>query len=275
MKLKIIADACANHKGDLSIAKEMIHQAKEVGADFIKFQSWKAEDNTRGQADEMSKFELSEEAHMELMAEAKKAGIEFLTTCFNSGSVNFLGSLGLKYIKVGSAECANYELLENLAKKFEHIIVSTGMHYDEEVIKTTEILKAKAKNFALLHCVSKYPIKDDQFNLNRINWLRTLAPQVGYSDHSAGDDFRASAIAMHIGVDFLERHYILDRSWQTKDQPVSVDTNGLKKIIELAKNPEELKKVAIDNKSLFGEEHRQLSEEEENNRLFYIGRWGK
>jgi len=275
MGLKIIADACANHKGDLAIAKEMIHQAKEVGADFIKFQSWRAKDNARGQIEEMSEFELSEEDHLELMAEAKKVGIEFLTTCFNSKTVDFLSTLGLKYIKVGSAECSNYELLAKLADKFDYLIVSTGMHFDEEVIKVAELLKEKAKGFALLHCVSKYPIGDDQFNLNRIKWLRTLSTQVGYSDHSSGDDFRASAVAMHLGIDFLERHYILDRSWQTKDQPVSVDTEGLKKIVELSKNPEELKRIAKENPAFLGEEHRELSQEEKNNRQFYIGRWGK
>ena len=81
-KTKIIADACANHKGDLKIAKEMIWQAKECGADYIKFQSWQAKDNQRGQQEQMKTFELSDKDHFVLLEEANKAGIKFLTTCF-------------------------------------------------------------------------------------------------------------------------------------------------------------------------------------------------
>ena len=38
--VKIIAEIGANHNGDMSLAKEMIHAAAENGADFAKFQSW-------------------------------------------------------------------------------------------------------------------------------------------------------------------------------------------------------------------------------------------
>ncbi|MDE5698667.1 MAG: N-acetylneuraminate synthase family protein, partial [Lachnospiraceae bacterium] len=39
----IIAEAGVNHNGDLSLAKKMVDAAKDAGADYIKFQTFKPE----------------------------------------------------------------------------------------------------------------------------------------------------------------------------------------------------------------------------------------
>ncbi len=275
-KLKLIVDACSNHLGDVSIAKEMIHVAKESGADIIKFQSWKIEDNQRNEKEKMAQYQLSEKAHYELLEECKKVDIPFLTTCFSSSMVEFLANLGLEHIKVGSAECGNYKLLEKLAKHFPHMFVSTGMHYDEEVLKTNKLLREKASSYTLFHCVSMYPINDKDFNLNRLKWLQEIALSVGYSDHSKGDDFRADAMAMTMGVDYIERHFILDmNNTKAKDQPVSIDSNGIKYLVKLKNDVEEQERIATDNPILYGKKHRDLPSGEAKNREHYIGRWGK
>ena len=42
-KVVIIAEAGVNHNGQLSLAEKLIDAAAEAGADYVKFQSFKAE----------------------------------------------------------------------------------------------------------------------------------------------------------------------------------------------------------------------------------------
>ena len=44
-EMKIIAEIGVNHNGSIDIAKNLIVAAKENGADIVKFQTFKAEDN--------------------------------------------------------------------------------------------------------------------------------------------------------------------------------------------------------------------------------------
>ena len=42
-KVIIIAEAGVNHNGSLDLAKQLVVKAKEAGADYVKFQTAKAE----------------------------------------------------------------------------------------------------------------------------------------------------------------------------------------------------------------------------------------
>lgn len=264
MKTKIIAEVSSNHGGDINIAKEFVRTAAKIGIDYIKFQSWQAK-NYRGERqkyDWYKKSELTDQMHYELLEEAEKSGIKFLTTVFDVNRVEFLESLGLKEIKVGSADTSNYKLIERLAKSeiFEHIIISTGMHYINEIEKTAQIMKESGKKFTFMHCVSLYPTPIEKVRLRRMLWLKKFTPSVGYSDHTIGTLAAEMAIAM--GADYVEKHFTLGEGKCPRSMPWDATPEDFEKLINFRE------KFNI----IFGEsEDMDILPEEIESRKVYIG----
>jgi len=262
MKPFIIAEAATNHNGDIILAKEMIHAAKESGADMIKFQSWQIRNmNPDNPAYEVMKpKELSDEAHVLLIEECKKQSIGFLTTCFDSNRIAFLSSLGVDTIKVASTDVGSISMLRSLRERFRRIILSTGMSFRDEVEKAVGILKTG--EFSLLHCVSLYPTPPEHANLARIHWLRTFTENVGYSDHTFGNT--AAKIAIAMGAQIIEKHFTLKRD------PGNVFS-------QLSALPEDLKEIcdfAVSYAQMLGVEEPEMTDSEKSARKQFIGRWG-
>lgn len=261
-RTKIIAEVSSNHGGDIKLAKEFIRVAAECGADYVKFQSWQAKNLRRddSQYDWFVRSELSDEAHLELMEECEKRGISFLTTCFEAERVEFLASLGLEEIKVGSADTGSFRMLRELRNRFRHIILSTGMATEDEVRQATSILASGP--FTLMHTVSLYPTSAEQANLRRIHWLRQLTQSVGYSDHAIGTEAVKIAIAM--GASYVEKHFCLGRNGPGRAMPWDMTPEELKEIVKFARQAE----------ILSGEEKLPMIPEIETARRRFIGRFG-
>ena len=242
-KAKIIAEACQNHKGDLKILKDMIHAAKEAGADYIKIQSMLADGLTKRQRFEdgvtaegnkvikrpyqteherLKLMDLDDQAHVWFVDECREVRIKPLTTVFSFSRLQFLASLPWDEIKVASYDCASYPLIKELKKYFKHLFISTGATYDSEIKKTAEILKDHS--FSFLHCVTIYPTPLEEIHLRRIDWLRQFTPSVGFSDHTLieRDGLKASLAAIYYGADVIERHFTVLKPQATKDSPISI-----------------------------------------------------
>jgi N,N'-diacetyllegionaminate synthase len=260
---RIIAEACCNHLGSRDIMESMIRTAAGVRIDVIKFQSFKADKLRKDYPDYADNYtyykknELSEDDHIWLMEKCKKYGIEFLTTVFNLDTVDFLASLGLKRIKIGSADCNNWDLIDKCLSKFDELIISTGLHTWAEIRALEEHLECS--RFTLMHCVSLYPIAPEQVNMQRFVQLNKGWP-AGFSDHTVGLD--ASKLAISLGAKYVERHYTLSRYLPGKDQPIS-------------STPEEFAELVRwrDQVNLMNSATR-ISSEELTNREKYIGRFG-
>ena len=140
----IIAEMSANHAGSLARAKEIIHAAKEAGADCIKIQTYTADTMTidcdsdyfhisRGTWEGENLYRLYEKAYTPwewqagLKAEAEKVGIDFFSTPFDRTSVDFLESIGTDFYKIASFEVVDLPLIAYVASKGKPIIMSTGM----------------------------------------------------------------------------------------------------------------------------------------------------
>jgi N,N'-diacetyllegionaminate synthase len=169
-------------------------------------------------------------------------------------------------------------LLKELSKKFDEIIVSTGATHDDEVIHAAEILKGT--NFSMLHCVTLYPTPLEQMHMARMEWLRTLSPSVGYSDHSLVSDtgLLASKAALALGADIIERHFTLLLASETRDGPVSINKSELKELSNFSKLSGDDKLLKMDEefpnwRMVIGQKHRKLSDGELLNRDYYRGRF--
>lgn len=259
--IKLIAEISMNHMGEIALAKEMINAAKESGADYAKFQTWKVNNlksgpwDIDGRREMYVKSELTEQMHFELSEYCKQVGILFLTSCFNITDLEMIGKY-CRDIKIPSPECSNHELVRAASEKFIDVFVSTGASKLEEFISYRNIA-----NVTVLHCVSCYPCPPDKVNLPRIALLKNLFKKVGYSGHYAGIWDAIAAISL--GARVIEKHFTIDRDLPFTDNKYALLPHEFKTIREY---DNELGWMSIDHGSEF-----QTGEEAI--RELYRGRW--
>jgi N,N'-diacetyllegionaminate synthase len=282
-KVWIIAEGGVNHNGDLETGKKLIDAAKDAGADVIKFQTFKAEkiasrsakkasyqvknmqNNDDSQFSMLKKLELTEQMHEDLQKYCIEKKIEFLSTPFNLDSIHFLQSLGISVGKIPSGEITNLPYLEEMAKTFPRIILSTGMCYLSEIKDALNILLkcgTKKENIVVLHCNTEYPTPMEDVNLLAMLTIKNeLGVKVGYSDHTLGIEVPIAAVAL--GADVIEKHLTLDRNMEGPDHRSSLEPGELKQMVTAIRNielalgtgikeptPSERKNISIARKSL-------------------------
>jgi N,N'-diacetyllegionaminate synthase len=264
MRTQIIAEVTSNHGGDMGLAREFITRAAEAGADYIKFQSWRASTVRGGAADPQYdwfvKSELSDADHERLIAECARHRIGFMTTCFDIGRVEFLASLGLDAIKVGSPDLTSRRMLEALRERFPHVIVSTGVGTDDEVAQAAEWLAGG--KFTFLHCVSLYPMPAAVAHLKRMEWLRRFTASVGWSDHAEG--LAVAKVAIAAGASHVEKHFCLGRNGPGRSMAWDATPGQI----------EELVKYASEVETLMGDESHPQTPDLAAAKARFIGRWG-
>ena len=196
-KSYFVAEVNTSHFGDVNLAKKMIDEAKNVGCDCVKFQTWSAETlYSKTYYDEnpiakrfVKKFSFSID-NLELLSNyCKQIGIDFASTPYSKDEVDFLvDQENVPYIKVASMDLNNYAFLEHIAKKNKTIILSTGLSNLSEIDKAVSTIENTGnKKLILLHCTSIYPLKSKDVNLKRIETLKKLYPYpIGFSDHTPG-----------------------------------------------------------------------------------------
>lgn len=264
MRTQIIAEVSSNHGGDMTLAREFVREAANAGADYVKFQSWRASTVRAGPADPQYewfvKSELTDAGHHELLEECAKRRIRFLTTCFDAGRIEFLASLGMDAIKVGSPDLTSRRMLEGLRAAFPHVIVSTGVGTNKEVEAASHWLCGGM--FTFMHCVSLYPMPPDCANLRRMEWLRGFTPSVGWSDHAIGNDVAKLAVAA--GATFVEKHFCLERNGRGRSTPWDATPEDIAELVEYS--------AAV--QQMMGVEHAPLSPELQSAKDRFTGRWG-
>lgn len=237
-----------NHNGSIKLAREMIEQAREAGADYIKFQTFlpeklvsryadKAEyqkaatGNQESQLDMLQRLALSQESFRELKAYCDEVGIGFLSTPFDLDSIAFLEELGMDFWKLPSGEVTNLPYLLRIARTGWPIVMSTGMCSIPEIGEALEWLKkGGAGGITLLHCNTQYPTPMEDVNLRAMETLRQqFGLPVGYSDHTLGIEVPIGAAAL--GAVVVEKHFTLDTTMEGPDHRASLEPAELKAMV--------------------------------------------
>ena len=248
-----IAEIGANHNGDMDLAKEMINQAKEAGADCVKFQSWKKDsvfskavyennyflnDDYREREDFtleeiVDEYSISEDDLILLSDHAKSLGIDISSTPFSEDEVDFLiDELQVPFLKVASMDLNNYPFIKYLAKKGKPVVISTGLSELNEIDKAVSIFEEVGNSrLIIMHCVATYPPKTSDINLNNIKTLMKLYPDypIGFSDHTLGIDITIAAASL--GACMIEKHFTLDKNMEGWDHKISINSQELKQIV--------------------------------------------
>jgi N,N'-diacetyllegionaminate synthase len=278
----IIAEAGVNHNGSIEFAKRLIDVAAKAGADYVKFQTFKAETLITKTAEKaeyqqeltganetqfemIKKLELDKQAHEKLINYCYKKGIKFLSTAFDHGSIELLAKLDIPIYKIPSGEITNLPYLRHVGGMGKPIIMSTGMSTLNEVRDAQNILLeagVKKNDLTILHCNTEYPTPMTDVNLRAMLTIQDeLGVKVGYSDHTLGIEMPIAAVAM--GATVIEKHFTLDRNLPGPDHVASLEPDELKNMVTSIRNiekamgdglknpsPSEIKNMSVIRKSI-------------------------
>ena len=240
----IIAEVGVNHEGNMDLARRLITEAAEGGADAVKFQSYKAEtiaavnspaywdrtkEPTKSQYELFKKYDKFWKPEFEaLKIYCDDAGIEFISTPFDTESATFLNDL-MDVFKISSSDITNRPFIELIASFGKPVILSTGASYLHEIEEAVSWLEPCEKRLALLHCILNYPTKDDDANLAMITHLKQKFPGriIGYSDHTLPKDMRTLETATLLGASILEKHFTHDKTLSGNDHYHAMDKADL------------------------------------------------
>ncbi len=258
MKTIIIAEAGVNHNGNLSLAKELIEAAANAGADFVKFQTFKADklatrnairadyqkdnlcDRDNSQYNMLKKLELDEADHLALIKYCDINNIQFLSSGFDEESIDFLYNCGVKFFKIPSGEITNKPYLKHIARKKKPVIMSTGMAKMSEIKAALNVLTRnglRIDQITILHCNSGYPTPMEDVNLKAmLTMQKELGVRIGYSDHTLGIEVSIAAVAL--GATIIEKHFTLDRNLPGPDHKASLEPDELGILVKAIRNIE-------------------------------------
>ena len=272
----IIAEAGVNHNGNSDLAFKLVDAAAQAGADAVKFQTFKTNHlvtkkakqadyqssnskHVESQWDMLSKLELPYEDHFKLLEYCQTLGIEFLSTAFDSDSLQFLvEKLGLKRLKIPSGEITNAPFVLEHARTGCDLIVSSGLTNLAELESALGVIafgltasktcqpsetsfaeayssdegqRALKDKVTLLHCTTEYPAPFTDINLRAIATLASsFKLPVGFSDHSSGIFMPLASIAF--GAVVVEKHFTLDKAMDGPDHKASLNPSELKEMVD-------------------------------------------
>lgn len=280
-KIYVIAEAGVNHNGSLDLAMQLVDAAAGCGADAVKFQTFHAAAMTsayakkapyqiettgaeQSQLSMLKALELSDEHHRQLVEHCRAINIDFLSTPFDHGSLQYLaGELDLAQIKISSGDLTNAPLLLAAARTGKPVILSTGMSnlgeieaalailawgYLQPVLNPSEdrlfvaycsgtgqsVLKEKV---TLLHCTTAYPSQERDVNLRAMDTLQqAFQLRVGYSDHTVGISVPIAAVAR--GAVMIEKHLTLDRRLPGPDHKASLEPDRFREMVRAIREVE-------------------------------------
>ncbi len=211
--------------GDLEYAYDVCAAAKESGADWVKAQIYDrdllttktartyAHDGVHTAETQYEDFEkqLSYDEWEKVKVRCDELGVGFFASVFDVGAVHFCESLGVERYKIASGDITYKQLIQAMAATGKPIVMSTGAATDEEIRRATWWVFGHEQpfnpSFVLLGCSLSYPTKPEDANLNRMQTLRDIWPEVGYSDHTFG--VGALHRAHHLGAVLVEKHFTI------------------------------------------------------------------
>lgn len=245
----VIAELSANHNGRMETALRLVEEARKVGADAVKLQTYRPDTITLdcdseafrihgGLWDGRTLYELYEEAHMPwewhapLFEHARKIGITLFSSPFDSTAVDLLEDLNAPAYKIASFEAVDLPLIRYAASTGKPMIISTGMADAEEIQEAIDAARAGGcKELAILHCVSGYPAPAADYNLRTIpDMIETFGLVTGLSDHTLDNTTAIASVAL--GASIIEKHFTLDRKGRGPDDSFSLEPAELAQLCQ-------------------------------------------
>ena len=253
----IIAEAGVNHEGSMELAKRLIDEAVEGGAQAIKFQTYKADtiaskhspyywdlskEPTQSQHELFKKYDKFWKKEYEQLARyCEIINIEFMSTPFDVSSARFLNDL-MPVFKISSSDITNLPFIEFICDFNKPIILSTGASFLWEVQEAVDLIESKGNSLCLMHCVLNYPTKNKNANISTIREIAKKFPDciAGYSDHTLPESMDTCLYAWLLGANVIEKHFTHDKTLKGNDHYHAMDKEDLKLFWEKAQSVQTL-----------------------------------
>lgn len=251
----LIAEAGVNHEGSMDLAKRLIDEAAESGANAIKFQTYKADtiaskdspyywdlskEPTKSQHELFKKYDKFWKNEYEQLANhCQSANIEFMSTPFDVDSAKFLNEM-MSVFKISSSDITNLPFIEIICDFGKPIILSTGASYLWEIQEAVDLIEKKGNELCLMHCVLNYPTPNEHANISMIKDISKNFPNVitGYSDHTLPESMDTCLYAWILGAKIIEKHFTHDKSLPGNDHYHAMDKEDLKLFWKKVKHAE-------------------------------------
>ena len=282
-KAFIVAEISSNHGGKLNNVFKSIDYLKRIGADAIKIQSYEADTITLNTKDK--KFYIDDSSiwkgkylydlykkaqtpfawHKKIFDYAKSKKIVCFSSPFDKSSVDLLEKLNCPVYKIASPEIQDLDLISYVAQKKKPVIISTGIANEKDIqLAVKECLLAKNNKIILLNCISSYPTKLSEVNLNYISVLKKFSNIVGFSDHTLDD--MAALGSISLGAKVIEKHFIISKNIKSPDNKFTKNKRQFKNYIKKIRKMEfALGKTQVDKKKILKNKLKTITRS-----LFYI-----
>ncbi len=263
----IVGEISANHNHDINRAYKLIDILAECGADAVKIQTYTPDTITlkstkkyfmtdsNGLWKNRYLYDLYEEGqtpyqwHDKLQKYAKKQGLIFFSTPFDTTSVDFLETLNVPCYKISSFEINDIYLLNYIAEKNKPTFISLGVAEYKDIVEVVNIFKSKNNNnIVLLKCTSSYPAKIEDSNLVMIKDISDrFKVFTGLSDHTLGYSVAIGAACM--GAKVIEKHITFDKNDGGVDSAFSMSPYEFKEMVKIIREIEKAQGVVDYNLS--------------------------
>lgn len=251
MKSKLIAEIGCNHKGDISIAYEMIKTLSNfclikyakfqkrnnkllLGKEYYKPHPVPENSYGKSYGEHRDFLEFSINQHSLIKKECEKNNIIYSCSVWDIISAEEIISLNPNFIKIPSAQNNNLELLNFLLIKFDgEIHISLGMTTKDEADNIYRLFKKfnKLDKLIMYICTSEYPVDSKDLYLLEITRIKEEyegIKGVGFSGHHKG--IAPDIAALTLGAKYIERHFTLDRTWKGTDHSASLEPDGIRRL---------------------------------------------
>ena len=248
-KLMIVAEIGANHLRSLACAKSLVKAARQAGVDAVKFQTYTPEEisadvkiehgpwRNYGYRELYAKGMTPWDWHRELFIYARSLGLVAFSSPFSVEAVHRLESIDCPIYKIASPEIVHLPLIAAAAKTGKPLIISTGMATLDEIYKAADHAYVNGcSDLTILHCLSAYPAKAEDFHMETMRRLLHHNFKVGLSDHSPGIVAPVMAVAM--GASVIEKHITMSRNNGGLDSKFSLEPHEFGEMVKACRTAE-------------------------------------
>lgn len=251
----IIAEVGVNHNGNINNALELVDRAKEVGANCVKFQTFKADqivtkdspkaayqlevtDKNESQFQMLKKLELSFNDYETIIKKCNDVEIDFLSTPYNKEDAIFLNNLGVNSFKIASGQLTEIPFLQFVSRLNKKMIISTGMGTLSDVFNAVQAIRETGNDkIVVLQCTTNYPSSFDDANLLAMKSIKDACHvSVGYSDHVESNLVCFASVAL--GAEIVEKHFTLDKNMEGPDHSSSLNPFEFAELVSGIRNIE-------------------------------------
>lgn len=199
----IIAEIGASHEADYAVASHLITVAQVSDCQAVKFQYYDAERlakqrNCPHAEQRYRDFQVPLGWLGSLKEKANLAGLDFVVSVYDIQGLQEAQQFA-DVIKISSFEMRDEKLIDEAVSIGKPLIISAGMATEQDISRL-RCIRVQSQLISVLHCISAYPAKTDQLNLDVIRRYSLD----GFSDHSG--QRITGAVAVSCGARILEVH---------------------------------------------------------------------